>query len=84
MLEVVEKLWKSLRETLWGSCGKVSTFCWYNKFYTEIRQTIHNSIQTVGSFTVGFTHKIIPVKSQFYTVSTHPITTTTKYLINRK
>ena len=49
-VDIVEKLWESLRETLWEICGKVSTVGCVNKFYTLLDRILHKSTVCGGKF----------------------------------
>lgn len=55
---VVEKQWKSLRETLrtsvWKDCGEKSQAWWKNKLYTKKLNILHIISGNVESFTMSF------------------------------
>lgn len=81
MSRVVEKLWKSLRESLWGNCGKKLWSLWKKMISTILGVDLH-IFRTLGErFADGFAHLFFPVVGWFCTFSTEPITTTTNILI---
>lgn len=51
---VVGKMWKSLREKLWVSCGKVSTVCVESGFCTEFDGFLHIGLALVEKFCIWF------------------------------
>ncbi len=80
MNRIVEKLWKSLRESLWGKCGKVFEELWKKEISTFFGDILHNFGIIGERFTGGFTHWFISVSGWFYTFSTNPTIATTKLL----
>ncbi len=53
-VDFVEKLWENLRETLWESCGKVSTVMCVTKFYTFWSEILHRIKVGSGKFSEWF------------------------------
>jgi len=49
-VDFVEKLWESLRETLWEICGKVSTVVCISKFCTFWSEILHKIVVCGGKF----------------------------------
>ena len=80
----VEKLWKSLRESMWGTHEKVSTLLRDCSGYVIKTWKSEWNCGKCGKFYRGFyTGKLPLLNSRISTVSTESITTITNYLIER-
>ena len=83
--KVVDKLWKSLRESMWGMCGKVSTslaIC--SGYVIKLLKSGGNCGKSGKVYTGFYTDGSSLLNRWFYTVSTEPITIITNYLLERR
>lgn len=83
-VEIVEKLWRNMRKSLWNFCGKDFLKLWIFKFCTFSGEFFHVLRNFVESFTTGFTHRFTSVKTGFCTFSTEFTITTTNILGREK
>lgn len=83
-VDFVEKMWRSLRKTLWKIRGKNCLKLWKNEFSTFLWRIIHEILNFVESFTTSFTQGCFPVSGRFCTFSTEPIITTTNLLMKEE
>ena len=82
--EGVDKMWKSLRESLWEMSEKVSTLLWDCSGYVIKTWKSGWDCGKCGKIYTGFYTGRLPLSnSRVSTVSTGPITTITNYLIER-
>lgn len=72
----VENLWRSVCESRWESCGKVSTECVCRRFSTRNFGKVAVLHSAVDKFCFGFPLRFFPVRRGFSTFSTRSTTTT--------
>ena len=72
-VDFVEKLWESLRETLWEIRGKVSTVLHKSEFYTSRGRILHNSTLCGGKFSGWFCTSFYLCKMQSFAHFPHSL-----------
>lgn len=55
-VDFVEKMWETMRKSVWGNGGKIYTWSWFDEFYTKICENLHICSGCGGKISRRFTH----------------------------